>query len=129
MQQENLWHDTLEDALRAVVDVIGGPKKVASALWPAKTITEAARFLHRCLEEERAEKLHLHEFLWIMREGRKAKCHIAMAFLADACDYELPVPKDPKDELAGLHREFIDATKKMEDLTNRIQRTQKKVDG
>ncbi len=127
MDQQALWCDTFEDSLKAVIDAIGGPKRVASMLWPAKAIAEAARYLNCCLDPERAEKLHLSEVLFLIKKGREAGCNTAMYFLTDHCNYTRPNPVDPLDQRAQLQREYIDAAKQMKALSERITRSESEI--
>ena len=92
--QTPLWHDTIHDALRALVDALGGPKRVAMDLWPARDVGDGQRYLLKCLDADRAEKLGLDEFVWLMRAGREAGCHVLADYLGQACQYELR-PIDP----------------------------------
>lgn len=122
MHQEQLWDDTLSDALRNVVAACGGPKKVASTLWPTKQPPAAARYLNQCLEDERAEKLALDELMAVLKMGREADCHVAMYLIADQLNYEKPGTVDPESERDRLQREFIRATKTMQQLSVRMER-------
>lgn len=119
-QQQQLWHDTAEDALRAAVERMGGPKRVASRLWPARTITDAARLLNHCLDPERPEKLALGEVVLLLQWAREAGCHVGMQYLAETCGYEPPAPKDPETEAAKLQREFCDAVDRLGALQDRM---------
>ena len=121
MHQESLWHDTIEEALRAVVVMLGGPKRVAGQLWPSKSITEGARFLNHCLDPERPEKLSLDELQWLLREGRLAGVHTAMSFLASAAGYNEPQPKNPETERDKLQREFIASVQAQQRLLKQME--------
>lgn len=125
MSQESLWHDTFEDALRDVVQALGGPKKVACELWPGKGPQDAARYLNHCLDPERNEKLSPGEIIWIMRAGAQAGCHVAMAFIADICLYERPRPVTKQDRDAELRKQFVDSVKQLETLRREMERLHK----
>ena len=43
-----------------------------------------------------------------------------MAFLTDACEYERPTPKNPKDEIAKLQRDYIEAAKSMQKIAGKL---------
>lgn len=120
MDQQELWHDTLEDALRTVVDAAGGPKKVADKLWPSMPLADAARKLNHCLDPERAEKLTPREIQLLLQWGREHNCHAAMVFLNRECGYHPPEPTDPETEIAKAKREFVEAAEKIERLGKRI---------
>ena len=120
MEQETLWHDRLEDAVRAAVDALGGPKKAGAMLWPTLKIEDAARKLLHALDPDRAEKLAFAELDMIGREAAKANCHTIPAYLADAWGYERPRRVEPEDEMAVLQREFIASVRQQEELAKRL---------
>lgn len=122
MTQDTLWHDTFEDALRDVVQALGGPKRVASQLWPGKGLQEAARYLNHCLDVERNEKLSPGEIIWIMRAGAQAGCHVAMTFIADSCLYERPRPVTRRDREAELRQQFVESVQQLEILRREMER-------
>lgn len=119
VEQQALWHDTLEDALRDIVSALGGPKTVGHALWPGKTIPEASRYLSHCLDPERAEKLSLGELLWLLKQGRSKGVHTAFDFLAKECGYKWETI-EPEDERAKLQREFVEMGKRMEGMLKQM---------
>lgn len=121
MTQNQLWHDSFEDALRAVLEAAGGPKAVASEMWPSKPFAEAHRRLLHCLDPERDQKLSLDELRWLIAKGREVGCHTAMAFLARDCGYTDPVPVDPEDERAELQRAFLASMKAQKDILKRME--------
>jgi hypothetical protein len=99
--QAALWHDSIHDATRALIDALGGPKRVAADLWPARDVADGQRYLLKCLDADRPEKLGLEEFVWLMRRGREADCHVLADYLGQACQYELR-PVDPAAAEADL---------------------------
>lgn len=120
MQQDDLWHDSPEDALRAVVHALGGPKKVGHELWPAKTIAEAAHYLNHCLDPERAEKLSLGEIMYLLHRGREIGCHTAIQYINRACHYEDAKPIEPEDERAALQRQVLTLGKELRGMLRRL---------
>jgi hypothetical protein len=52
--QQDLWHDTIFDALGAAVQAAGGAKKVAAKLWPALDTTSANARLRAGLNPDHA---------------------------------------------------------------------------
>lgn len=121
MDQQDLWVDSFEEALKAAIVAAGGPKKVASALWPAKSITDAARLLNHCLDPERNEKLALGEIELITELGVKAGCHTVMHYLSSRLLYAPPQPIKPEDEQAKLQREYIEMVKAQQVLAKRME--------
>lgn len=122
MMQSALFHESITDALREVVQALGGAKKVGAAMRPEKTVDEAARWLADCLNSDRREKFCPEQVLWLLREGRKAGCHAAMNFLAMDSGYAAPTPVEPEDEMAKLQRQFIESTRSMAQMMARIER-------
>lgn len=88
MQQE-LWHDTVFDALGAAVQAAGGAKRVAGRLWPALDSTSATARLRGCLNPEHAQKLCPTEFLLVGKLAREAGDNSVMEFLAKEWGYEV----------------------------------------
>lgn len=120
--QSALFHESITDALREVVQALGGIKKVGAAMRPEKTVDEAARWLADCLNADRREKLCPEQVLWLLREGRKTGCHAAMSYLAGEAGYAAPITIEPEDELAALQRQFIESTRSMTQMMARIER-------
>lgn len=120
--QDALWHDTPEDAVRSLVDALGGFKRVGSSLWPALPVDSAGRRLAQCLDAERAEKLTLSELLMLLRLGQQRSVHTAAAFFMEAAGYRAPEPIAPRDAQAELQREFVEAVRKQQLLVQRLER-------
>lgn len=120
--QSALFHDSLQDAIAAVVAALGGAKAVGAQLWPEKAADEAGRLLRHCLNAERAEKLSLEQLVWLLREARKRGAHDAMHFLARECGYQDPAPVEPADERAALMRQLVDAQAALQALAKRLER-------
>lgn len=122
MSQDALFYESLADALRAVVQALGGTKAAGCRLWPEKTPESAHRTLLDCLNEARPEKLSPEQVLYLLAAGRQVGCHAAMNYLAREAGYSDPLPIEPEDERARLQREFIEAQKAMQALAGRMQR-------
>ena len=122
MSQDALFYESLADALRAVVQALGGTKAAGCRLWPEKTPESAHRTLLDCLNESRPEKLSPEQVLWLLAAGRKVGCHAAMNYLAREAGYSDPLPIEPDDERARLQREYIEATKALQAIAGRIER-------
>lgn len=122
-QQTNLFHETLADALKDVIGAIGGPKAVALALKPDLPERSRHNWLLDCLNPDRDARFTPDQVLWLLREGRKANCHLAMQFIAAQCGYAEPVPLDPRvqedriaEELHALGTGLKSALEKLERL-------------
>jgi len=122
MTPQALFYESFPDALRAVIQALGGTKSVACRLWPEKTPEAAQRSLLDSLNDSRPEKLSPEQVLWLLAEGRKVGCHAGMNYLARETGYSDPQPVEPEDEKARLQREFIEAQKSMSKLAERMER-------
>lgn len=114
--------DTINNALIECVKAIGGSKKVGSMLFPDKPVDMAQRLLLACLNDERAEKLSPDQALFILRLAKDVGCHVGIEFLCHSLSYSMPTPIEPKDELAELQRNFIESTKHLSKMAERIER-------
>lgn len=121
MDHPSLFHETVEDAAREVIHAAGGPKVVACQLWPDKAPEAAHRLLLACLNEDRQERLSPGHLLMLMRLGRQRGCHALMGYLAGEAGYKAD-PVEPDDERAQLQRDYIQAVKAMDKITDRMSR-------
>lgn len=119
-QQVSLFHESISDALKEVIQHGGGSKSVACKLWPEKTPDSAHRTLLDCLNENRAEKLSPEQLIFLIRLGREVGCHSAINFISHQGGYSDPQPVEPEDEKAQLMREFIQAQKAMSFLAEKL---------
>lgn len=87
--QQDLWHDTIFDALGAAVQAAGGAKRIAGKLWPALDSASATARLRGCLNPEHAQKLCPAELLMLARLARDAGDNSVMEFLARDLGYEI----------------------------------------
>lgn len=117
-----LFHESITDALREVVQALGGFKKVGGAMRPEKPVEEAARWLADCLNQDRREHFDPDQVLWLMRAGRLIGAHAAANYLMRESGYADPVPVDPEDERARLQREFIAAAETVQLIAERLAR-------
>ena len=122
--QMSLIHESLNDALREVVQAAGGNKKVGTMLYPEMPVDHAAGRVRDCLNHERREVFNPEQVLLLLRIGRQYGCHSAMAYLTFECGYSIPVPTEPEDEVVRLQREFVEATKTLGVLASRIEHIQ-----
>jgi hypothetical protein len=102
MDQPPLFVESIYDALRAIVNHVGGPKTVGAALWPAKSVDDARRQLLDCLNPERHEKLDPDQLVLLFRMGREAGFHVSKHFFDTETGYLPSTPADPTEEQARL---------------------------
>lgn len=116
-----LFFDDVHEAIAQLVRDCGGPKHVASALWPAMTLKAATDQLAHAIDPERREKLTLDELMFVMRLAREKGSHGFIRQLCRDVGYTEPSPLEPADERAALQREFIGYAKRLDQLAKRIE--------
>lgn len=114
-------NESLNDALIECVKAAGGSKQVAHKLWPEKTIDAAQRHLLNCLNEDKAERLAPDQVLFLLKLAREKGHHGGMNFITAVLGYTTPHPVEPQDELAEMQRQFIEATKSLSKMAERIE--------
>ncbi|MES2972403.1 MAG: hypothetical protein V4757_02295 [Pseudomonadota bacterium] len=78
--------DTLNDALRSLVQALGGFKKVGGLMQPDNE--HADQWLRHCLDGNRREKLSPEQVIWLLHEGRKVNFHAAMDYVGQKTGYK-----------------------------------------
>ena len=97
-----MFHESLNDALREVIDAMGGPKRVGAQMRPEKTPDAAGRWVLDCLNLDRDARFDPDQVLWVIREGRRVGCHAGARFLMREAGYAEPVPVDAADQVQKL---------------------------
>ena len=121
-QQEFPIFEDLNDALRSLVSHLGGTKGVAGKLWPEKPITESQPLLSDCLNPARREKLSPQQVLLLLRWGREAGYHTALAYICQELGYEVPRALSPKDEAALLLDRAADLARESRSVAQALER-------
>ncbi len=124
MQQGELWFDDLYDALRHVINVAGGPKKVGSLLWPQMTAHRAGERLYACLNRDRSEKLDFEQLMFLLKLGRESGAHDAVVHINTISGYAPPTPVNPRDEHAELQRQVVRAADEFKRTVARLEQLQ-----
>lgn len=122
LQTAALFDESIEDALKTVVAIMGGSKEVGRKMRPEMDADLAGTWLSDCLNAHKRDKLSLAQVMWILREARKAGCHQAINWICAECDYNNPTPIEPEDEKTILMREFIEAQKLAARNLDRMER-------
>ena len=122
--QYGLLHESLNDALREVIQAIGGTKKVGAMMFPEMPVDHAAGKVRDCTNPDRRERFTPDQVMLLVRLGRQVGCHSAMNFMARESGYADPQPIEPEDEVARLQREFLEATKTLGALAAKIESVQ-----
>ena len=122
MQQEELFHEDLFDALRTDISRLGGNKVVGHQLWPKLSPDKAGEKLANCLSRIRQEKLDPEEVLFIQREAARIGSLASLSYVAEFVSIHAPVIIEPEDEKAQLQKDFIAMGKQMAQIADRLQR-------
>ena len=125
--QMSLHHESMADALREVIQAVGGTKAVGERMFPDMPIDHAASRIRDCLNHDRRDRFTPDQVMMILRMGHQAGCHAGMIFIARDLGYSDPVPVEPEDEVARLQREFVEASKSLMTMANKIERMQSRV--
>lgn len=102
--------ESLNHALVECVKASGGSSIVGPKLWPEKPRDAAQRLLLDCLNEERPAKLSPEQVLLVLRLARAKGHHGGIAFILADLGYAPSAPIEPRDEVAELQRQFIEAS-------------------
>lgn len=107
MSQQQLFFETLFDAIGADIAAAGGFKVVASKLWPAEPLATSAARLRNSINPEQAQKLCPDELLQIKRLAYAVGSTACVDFEAQQLGY-VCTWVDPADEAEQLNREVRD---------------------
>lgn len=127
MEQQALFHEDINDALRAAVKSCGGTKKVAGQLWPEKTLADAQSYLNDCLNTARPAKLSQEQVLLLLKWAKQAGCHDAINYICEQAGYSHPQPIEPEDELSKMLREYLDIEHRRGQLQPKIEEARLRV--
>jgi len=118
-QMDFSFHPSAEDATAAAIHKSGkAMKQIASDLWPSLKMDTAYARLRGCLNQERPEKLSADEHLAVARLcGQYDFLH----YCANELSHSKPEPVAPEDERARLQREFVESTRALTKLAERIE--------
>lgn len=112
----------LNEALKRAVIACGGTKVVAAKFWPEKDIESSRRLLADCLNPDRPAHLTPEQTLLVLRIAREHGYHECMQFVCTTLDYAVPVPVEPRDELADLMRQYLQQREADAKRDDRLQR-------
>jgi hypothetical protein len=111
------WNDALIDCVKAA----GGSAIVGKKVFPEKSPESAQRALLDCLNDDRPAKLSPDQTKLILRLARDKGFHGGIAFLLADLGYAPTTPIEPKDEVAELQRQFIEAGAQAAELGARME--------
>ncbi|MCX7062828.1 MAG: hypothetical protein NTZ11_18320 [Gammaproteobacteria bacterium] len=124
MTQNHLWIETWADAVRALIEACGGPKRVGAELRPDLPADDAGEWLQKTLKPNRREVLSAQQLLTLMAIGRRHNCDLLMAFVADQAGYHAPKPIDMANETARVQQQAQDMFAEASKLLDRLSRLQ-----
>lgn len=113
--------ETTTEALISCVKAAGGSKQVGLRVFPEKTLEQAQRHLLACLNDDRPERLTPDQVLLVARLARDKGCHAYAEHVADSLSYSEPVPVEPQDEADDLRRQFIESTRTLAAMADKIE--------
>ena len=102
MQQERLFYEDVNEALRELVNHLGGAKRVGPMLWPEKSVEQAHTLLLACFNSERRERLTPEQVMLLLRLGREQGRHSAMNYICEDAGYSRPEPVNQQERLVAL---------------------------
>lgn len=119
MQHSLAIFEDEQDAIRTLIQEIGGFKVVGHSLRPDLTPDRAGNWLRDCMNPERAERLQPSQLFHLLKMGREKGSHSATEFILRNIGYAV-TPLEPEDEKARLQREYIEAVSVLRRLTDQI---------
>lgn len=125
MNQPQLFHEDVFDALRADVQALGGYKKVGASMRPELAAAKAGEWLADCLNRTRTHKLDVEQVQWIAREARKVGSYCYVTWSMRDAGFADPQPLEPEDERAALMRQFNATAGELKGLLQRIEQLEK----
>lgn len=125
-RQQEMFHESVHDALKATVAALGGLKVVGVQLWPEKPVDEAARYMADCLNPDRPHGLHPEKLLLLLRLAHAKGAHGAFTWISREVGYADPTPIEPEDEFAELQRLFIRQVDTLDGLMKRMERVRER---
>ena len=125
--QLSLHHESISDALREVIQAIGGPKTVGERMFPDMPVDHAASRIRDCLNADRRDRFTPDQVSMSLRLGRPGGWQARTGFSARERRDPDPGPGRPEDEVARLQSDFIEASKALVTMAGKIDQMQARV--
>ena len=122
MQQEQLFFESVNDALVYTVQAMGGYKKVGCDLRKDKTVDGATSWLRDCLNPGRDARLEPDQVEALARMGREAGCHAYMQYMAQSLSYGAPTPLAKADVASAAMAQMITLSRQMKAVVEQLER-------
>ena len=121
MQQPELFHEDIYEALRTDIMALGGYKAVGLVLFPDKE-HKAGDYLSTCLNTARPEKLDPAQVHLIKKMAAKMGSYATHYFDCDNCNLSRSDPIRPEDARAKLQHDFIAAVQRLDSIKTQLGR-------
>jgi hypothetical protein len=119
-EQQPLFFEDVNDALRHAVQACGGAKVVGGRLWPDRSADAAARQLHDCINPDRPAHLTPEQLMMVFRLARERGEHAPLRWFCGSVGYSSPSPLTIEDERAATQRDFVNAVALVAGLADRM---------
>jgi hypothetical protein len=119
MNQQQLFYDTIFDALGADIAACGGIKVVAGKLWESESVTSGSQKLRNALNPEQPHKLCPTEVLMIKHMAKAVGSFATVNYEARELAFDVTWIR-PEDEAERIHQR---AVKAMEELQKELRRS------
>lgn len=123
MNQNELFHETIYDALGSDIAAAGGFKVVAGKLWP--TESNAAAKLRNSINPDQPHKLCGDEILAIKRLAREAGSTATVDYEAQQLGYQVTWV-DPADQAEELQRRIAEGMDTLTRMVGALQKVQER---
>lgn len=122
MNQPELFHESINDALQAAVAALGGPKVVGAKMRPELPVDQAAGWVRDCVNAGRRERFHPEHVQMLLRECRRIGYHGLAAFMMRDANYQDPIPVEVEDAMQKLQQQFIAAVGEIDTIKKQMER-------
>jgi hypothetical protein len=126
MGQQQLWYDTIYEALTDDVKAAGGIKTVAESLWRNVDFDTRNTRLRNALNPDQAQKLDPQEVLLIKQWAREAGSTATIQFEAQALNFKFELT-EPEEEQTALKKAFINAVGELKKIEIRMQANEQRL--
>lgn len=119
--------DSLNSVLVECIKACGGPKQIGPLLWPEKSPESAQRLILDCLNEDRSAHLTPEQVIFVLKIASNKGVHTGFEFFASHLGYAKPIPVEPRDEVADLQRQFIEAQRSMAAMVEKMNQASERM--
>lgn len=125
MQQEQLFFDSVDDAIGNTVQALGGFKAVAIRLWPTMKLESAYAKLKACLDPAKdRENLDQHEINSLVQWGAEVGNYAIPRWFAEQAAGEYK-PVAQVERAADLQQRFDTGLQELRQIVDRMEKLPK----